>query len=81
MTRSQIQSAWKKVLKETQRVPNWDILTRSSKQYKKVVMLRELLLFCQVLLGRIGEEQNATFNSIIFKKTFNFYRTQIRSYV
>ncbi len=81
MTKSQIQSAWRKVIKETHRIPNWDILKRNSKQYKKVVMLRELILFCQVLLGKIEAKENITFNSMIFKKMFDFYRTQINRYV
>ena len=81
MTKSQIQSAWKKVIRETHSIPNWDALKRNSKQYQKVVMLRKLLLFCQVLLGKIEAGENTAFNTIIFKKTMNFYCTQIRRYV
>lgn len=81
MTKSQIQLAWREVIKETRRIPNWDILKRNSRQYKKVVMLRELILFCQVLLAKIETKENLAFNSLIFKKTFDFYRTQIRKYV
>ena len=49
MTKSQIQSAWKRVIKETHNIPDWDKLKRSSKQYQKVVMLRELILISQTL--------------------------------
>lgn len=81
MTYAQIQSARRKIIKETSRIPNWDILKRNSKQLKKVIMLRELLLFCQILLGRIEAEEDITFNPMIFKKTFDFYCTQIGRYV
>ena len=81
MTKSQIQSAWKKVVKETHKIPDRDALKRNSRQYQKVVMLRELILFCQVLLGKIEAGENAIFNGIIFKKTFNFYCAQIKRYV
>jgi len=80
MTKLQIQSAWKKVIKETYQIPDWDALKRNSRQYQKVVILRELILFCQVLLGKIETGENAAFNAIIFKKTMNFYCTQIRRY-
>jgi len=81
MTKPQIQSAWKKVLKETHKIPDWSALKRNSRQYQKVVMLRELILFCQVLLVKIEAGENTAFNAIILKKTMNFYRTQIRRYV
>lgn len=81
MTKSQIQLAWGKVIKETHKTPDWDSLKRNSKQYKKVVMLRELILFCQVLLRKIGTGENTAFNAIIFKKTLNFYCAQMKKYV
>jgi len=78
MTKSQIQSAWRKVIKEIRRVPDWSMLKRNSKQYQKVVILRELILFCQVLLEKIEMGENITFNTIIFKKIFDFYYIQMR---
>jgi len=81
MKKSQIQSAWKKVIKETRKVPHWDTLKRNSKQYQKVVILRELILFCQVLLGKIEMGENIAFNEIIYKKTIKFYCEQIKEYV
>ena len=80
MTKLQLQSAWKKVIKETHKIPDWDALKRNSRRYQKVVMLRELILFCQVLLGKIEMGENIAFDAIIFKKTMNFYCTQIRRY-
>ncbi len=81
MTKSQIQLAWKRVIKETHKIPDWDALKRNSKQYQKVVILRELILFCQVLLGKIETGENTVFNEIIYKKTINFYCTQMKKYV
>ncbi len=81
MTKSQIQLAWRKVIKETHKIPDWNALKRNSRQYQRVAMLRELVLFCQVLLGKIEIGENIAFNTIIFKKTMNFYCTQIRKYV
>ena len=81
MTKSQIQSAWKRVIEETHKLPNWDELKRNPKRYQEVVILRELILFCQMLLRKIEAEENTAFNTIIFRKTMNFYRTQIRKYV
>ncbi len=78
MTKSQIQSAWKKVIEEIRRIPNWNVLKRSSKQYKKVVILRELILFCQILLRKIEIGENTAFNTIIFRKTMNFYCAQMK---
>ncbi|MBI3306027.1 hypothetical protein HYZ82_02735 [Candidatus Nomurabacteria bacterium] len=81
MTKSQIQLAWKKVIKETHKTPNWGTLKRNSKQYKRVVILRELILFCRILLEKIEIGENIPFNTIIFKKTMNFYCGQMKKYV
>jgi len=81
MTKKQLQKEWKKVIGETHKIPDWDSLKRNSKQYQKVVMLRELILFCQVLLGKINAGENKNFNLLIYKKTINFYCKQIKEYV
>ncbi len=81
MTKSQIRLAWRKVIRETHKIPDWDSLKRNSKQYRKVVILRELILYCQVLLGNMETGENVAFNTVIFKKTFDFYCSQIRKYV
>ena len=80
MTKSQIQSAWKKVIKETHNIPDWETCKRNTKQYQKVVMLRELLLFCQVLLNKIESGENNTINNLVFTKTLNFYCVQMEKY-
>jgi len=81
MTKSQIQLAWGKVIKETHKIPDWDALKKDSKQYQRVVGIRELILFCQVLLEKIEMGENAAFNEIIYKKTIKFYYEQIKEYV
>lgn len=81
MTKKQLQSAWKKVIKKTHKIPNWDALKRNLRQYQKVVMFRKLILFCQALLGKIETGENTAFNTIIFKKTMNFYCAQMKKYV
>ena len=62
-------------------IPDWDKLKRSPKQYQEVVMLRELILFCQTLLQKIEAKENVRFNTIIFRKIINFYCAQIKRYV
>lgn len=81
MTKSQIQSAWERLTKEIHKIPDWKALRRNSERYRKVVMLRELILFCQVILGKIGAGEDTAFNAVIFKKTVNFYCAQIKKYV
>lgn len=81
MTKSQIKLAWKKVIKETHKISDWQIYKRNSKQYQKIVALRELLLFCQVLLTKIESGENSSINNLIFTKTMSFYCEQIKNYV
>jgi len=81
MTKKQLQLAWKKVIKEIHNIPDRDAFKRNLKQYQKIIMLRELILFCQVLLGKIETGGNTVFNTIIFKKTINFYCAQMKKYV
>ena len=81
MTKKQLKKAWEKVIKETHKIPDWDALKRNSRQYQKVVMFRELILFCQVLLGKIETGENTAFSEMIYKKTINFYCAQMKKYV
>lgn len=81
MTKSQIKLAWKKVIKETHKIPDWQIYKRNSRQYQKIVALREILLFCQVLLSKIESGENSLINNFIFTKTMSFYCEQIKKYV
>lgn len=80
MTKSQIQSAWKNVIRETHKIPHWGTLKKGPKEYRSVVLLRELLLFCQVILNKIDSGENNEINSLIFNKTINFYCRQMKKY-
>lgn len=77
MTKSQIQLAWKKVAKETHKRSKLGERLKD----KKISLLRDLLLRAQVLLNRIEVGENAVFNEMIYKKTMNFYCTQMKKYV
>jgi len=80
MTKSQIKKSWEKVIDETHKLPNWEIIKKNKEQYQRVVSLRELLLFCQVLLNKIESGENNALNSLIFNKTINFYCEQMGKY-
>lgn len=77
MTKSQIQLAWKKVICETHKRPRLGDRLKD----KNISQLGELLLYVQVLLNKIEASENNTFNSILYKKTMNFYCTQMKEYV
>lgn len=76
MTKLQIQLAWKKVINETHK------RSKLGKQLKdkNISRLGNLLLYAQVLLGKIETEKNNIFNSIIYKKTINFYCAGMKKY-
>lgn len=77
MTKLQIQSAWKKVIHEThKRSKLYDYLKN-----KNISLLGNLLLYAQVLLGKIEAGENSDFNEIIYKKTIKFYCSQMKKYV
>lgn len=76
MTKKQLQKAWEKVTREARKRSK---LGKRLKN-KKIPMLGELLLFAQVLLSKIEAGENRDFNSIIYKKTMNFYCKQMKSY-
>lgn len=77
MTKSQIQLTWKRVIRETHKRSK---LSGRLKD-KKISPLGDLLLYAQVLLDKIEAGENNTFNSIIYKKTINFYCAQMKKYV
>lgn len=77
MTKSQIQSAWKKVICETHK----RIKLNERLKDKNVSLLGDLLLSAQVLLDKIVAGENGIFNSMIYKKIINFYCTQMKRYV
>jgi len=77
MTKSQIQLAWKKVIRETHKRAK---LGEQLKD-KKISQLGTLLLFAQILLDKIEANKNSAFNSILYEKTMNFYCAQMNKYV
>ena len=77
MTKSQIQSAWRKVVNETHKRPS---LGEQLKD-RKISQLGDLLLYAQVLLNKIESNEDKTFNETIFNKTMNFYCAQMKKYV
>lgn len=77
MTKSQIQSAWKKVIHEIHKRPRLGERLKD----KSISQLGDLLLFAQVLLNRIEAGENNAFNSVLYRNTINFYCTQMKKYV
>lgn len=76
MTKLQTQSAWRKIICETHKRPK---LGEHLKD-KNISQLGDLLLFAQVLLEKIDTGENNTFNSALYRKTINFYCTQMKKY-
>jgi len=77
MTKSQIQLAWRKVIRETHKRPKLGERLKN----KEISRLGNLLLLAQVLLGKIEVGENNVFNSILYRKTINFYCQQMKKYV
>jgi len=77
MTKKQLQKEWKKVISET----NKRLKLGERLRNQKISLLGDLLLFAQALLGKIEVGENSVFNSIIYKKTINFYCAQMKKYV
>jgi hypothetical protein len=77
MTKSQIQSAWKKVISETHKRPKLGVILKD----KNISRLGDLLLFTQILLNKIEQKENIAFNEMIYKKTINFYCLQMKKHV
>lgn len=77
MTKSQIQLAWKKVISETHKRPKFGERLKN----KNISQLGDLLLFSQVLLNKIEQGENTAFNGMIYRKTINFYCSQMKKYV
>ena len=77
MTKSQIQSAWRKVIRETHKRSKLGERLKD----KNISRLGVLLLFAQVLLDKIEACENNAFNSILCRKTINFYCAQMKKYV
>lgn len=76
MTKSQIQSAWKKIIRETHKRSKLGIRLKE----KRISLLGDLLLYAQVLLEKIELGENIKFNTLIFEKTINFYCAEMKKY-
>ncbi|MFH0739582.1 MAG: hypothetical protein V1819_00645 [bacterium] len=68
MTKTQIQLAWRKVIRETHKRPK---LGEKLKE-EKILLLGDLLLASSVLLEKIERGENIGFNAVIFKKNNEF---------
>jgi len=74
MVKSQLQLAWKNITDETHKRSK---LGKRLKE-KEISQFGDLLLFTQVLLEKIEAGKDVAFNTLIFKKTMNFYRAQMK---
>ena len=77
MTKSQIQLAWEKIIRETRKRPN---LGERLKE-ENISRLGDLLLSAQILLSKIEAGENVAFNEMIYKKTVDFYYVQMKKHV
>ncbi|KKP56332.1 MAG: hypothetical protein UR50_C0004G0033 [Parcubacteria group bacterium GW2011_GWC1_34_10] len=77
MTKKQLQKEWNKMIDETHKRSK---LGEHLKD-KNILLLGDLLLYAQILLDKIEVRKNAAFNEIIYKKTINFYCSQMKKYV
>ena len=77
MTKKQIKLAWEKLIRETHKRSKLDEQLKN----KEISLLGDLLLFAQVLLAKVEAGENNVFNSIIYRKTINFYCTGMKKYV
>ena len=76
MTKSQIQLAWGRIIRETHKRPKLERLKKEN-----ISRLGDLLLSAQILLSKIEAGKNVVFNAIIYKKTMDFYYIQMKKYV
>lgn len=77
MTKSQLQLAWKNI---TDEIHKRSKLGERLKE-KEISQLGNLSLSAQVLLEKIENGKDVAFNTVIFKKTMNFYCAQMKEYV
>lgn len=62
---------WKRIIKEVHDKPKCQ-----TPYPKRVVFVRDLLLFAEVLLEKIGNKEDALFNTIIYQKIMAEYFRQ-----
>jgi hypothetical protein len=77
MTKLQIQLEWEKITRETHKRSKLGERLKG----ENISQLGDLLLYAQALLNKIETDKNITFNEMIYKKTINFYCTQMKRYV
>jgi len=75
MTKREIQKGWERIRLET--LENKPKIEGSYP--KGVTRMRELLLFAQVALGKIGAGENIALNEKLYQKTMNFHELQTRN--
>lgn len=68
-----LQKEWRRIIKEIHDKP------RHKTPYpKKVVRVRDLLLFAEVLLGKIGNKEDVLLNSELYEKIMvEYYRRKL----
>ncbi|MBI3335646.1 MAG: hypothetical protein HY001_04065 [Candidatus Portnoybacteria bacterium] len=76
MTKKQLQREWNRTINETHKRSKLGERLKN----KNVSLLGDLLLYAQVLLDKIEVGENTTFNEMIYKKTINFYCSQMKKY-
>ncbi len=79
MDKFNLKKSWEWVIKETHKIPNWEEIDRNSKKYQKIIMLREIILFCPNFLNKIESGENKKFNVLIFKKYMSFYCKEMKN--
>lgn len=71
MTKKQLHKEWKKIIREVHDKPKC-----ITPYPKKIVFVRELLLFAQVILGKLEDKENVLFNSELYQKIMTEYYRQ-----
>lgn len=73
MTTLNLQKEWKSIVKEVHDKPKC-----ATPYPKDVAQMRDLLLFAQVFLGKIGNNENVPFNTIVYQKIMaEYYRQKL----
>lgn len=80
MTKKELTKTWQTLSVEFRRMPQWKLCKRSSRIYKNVVRLREILLVCRMFLEKIADGKQVAFNTRIFRMAFRFYRRNMKQY-
>ena len=71
MNKINLQKEWEKIVKEVREKPKCRV-----PYPKEVVFARRLILFAQVLLEKIGNKDNVSFNSELYQKVMAEYYRQ-----